>query len=111
MGVMYCNYNHYTINKLVITLSTGIYETVNTNSSDGTGQRNVAVSDNSTTEACDLEMQICRAYEVEEGTVLMEPNIAYSAPTNNIEMQSCDAYEVEKKSVRMESNVAYVAHC
>lgn len=90
--------------------NTDIYETVNTNSSDDTGQRNVAMNDNSTNGASNLEMQICRAYEVEKGTVLMEPNAAYSAPTDGIEMQSCDAYEVEKKSVTMESNVAYVAH-
>ena len=56
-----------------------------------------------------LEIQVCRAHEVEEGTVLMEPNTAYSAPTNDIEMQNCGAYEVEKKSVIMKSNVAYVA--
>ena len=39
----------------------------------------------------------------------MEPNTAYSVPTNDIEMQSCGAYEVKKKSDVMKSNVAYVA--
>ena len=68
------------------------------------------MNDNSITGTTNLEVQICRAYEVVQGTVLMESNTAYSAPTNDIEMQTCDAYEADKKSVTMESNIAYVAH-
>ena len=80
------NYNSYVID------ITDMYETVNT------GQRNVVVNHKqSVTRAGNLEIQVYRAHEVEEGTVLMEPNTAYSVPTN-IEMQSYGAYEVEKKN-------------
>ena len=92
---------------------TDTYETVNTNSRDDTEQRNVlAVNDNLITGASNCETQIYTEYEieVENGTVLMEPNTAYCAPTDSIKMQNCDAYEVGKKSVTMESNVAYVVH-
>ena len=98
------------IEELSILCITDMYETVTQN----TGQRNVAVNDNQSVTGAGNN-------EVEKGTVLMEPNTAYSVPvlmesntaysvpTNDIEMQSCSAYEVEKKSVIMKSNVAYVA--
>ena len=95
-------------------LYAGICETVpDTTSSHNFRQRNaVLMTDGSTNEASNVEMNICSAYEAEKETTLMEQTTAYSSQlsqTNDIEMQSCDAYAVEKKSVTMEHNAAYMA--
>ena len=96
---------------MTLFINIDIYETINTNSSNEIGRRNnIPVNDSSASEASNLEMQVCRAYEVEKRTVLMEHNAAYGtqqSQANDIKMQSCDAYEVEKKSVIMEHNAAY----
>ena len=92
-------------------MSIDVYETINTNSSNEIGRRNnIPLNSSSASEASNLEMQACRAYEVEKRTVSMELNAAYGtqqSQANDIEMQSCDAYEIEKKSVIMEHNAAY----